>query len=186
MKDKINLKDVEKMILEDSNKPIEIGEINGKKIIFNPHISCLKMFNMCKQITKDVLDSDGTYLPQLKDILIFYFMVESMTNIPIRYINNESLDIDFIYQLMNSKPGETLQSKFLESSAYDFLSRGIEEQINFKKSNINSKFENIDKLINEFYRVLKTISSLADEHKNLLSSGVLNKMIETLEKVKSK
>ena len=190
MNEKIKLKDLEKKILRET---VEIGEINGKKIIFNPNISCTKAFSFCEQTSSDILNLDGMYLPGLKNILIFYFIAQNMTNLTIKKDKNGSLNIDFIYSLMCSEIGEKLILKFAAHPIYNFLNDEIEEILNFKREVYlrklppqNKTFENIDNLISEIRNAVQKISLFADEHKNFIENGTINKMIETLDKVKNK
>lgn len=183
-------KDLEKEILRET---VEIGEINGKKIIFNPNISCKKAFSFCEQASNDILNPDGMYLPGLKNILIFCFIVQNMTNLPVKRDKDGNLDIDFIYSLMCSKIGENLINKIIEHPVYNLLNDEIEEILNFKKEVYlrkltpqNKIFENIDNLISEMRNAVQKISLFADEHKNLIENGTINRIIETLDKVKNK
>lgn len=190
LNEKISLKDLEKEITEEST---QIGEINGKKIIFNSGISYEKALYFCEKAVRNILNSDGIYLPGLKNILIFYFMVKNMTNLPIKKDKDGNLDIDYIYNLMYSKVGEKFINKFIARPIYSFLDDEIDQVLKFKKEiylkTLNSKnktLENIDNLIFDLQNMIQKISSFTDEHKTLISSGMLNKMIETLDKVKNK
>lgn len=76
---------------------------------------------------------------------------------------------------------------------YNFLYDKVEQTLDFKKevylrkiSSQDKVLENLDGVISEVKNAVQKILSFTDEHKNLLSSGTLNKMIETLDKFKSK
>lgn len=186
LQEKINLKDLEKAI---SKNPITIGEINGQKVIFNPNIPYEKIISICKNIANNILEQDGTYFPELKDILIFCFVVKNMTNLPIKEDKDQNLDMDFIYKLMVSDIGIKLKNHLKTDMTYQFLNRETKELLNYKKeiyfrSIKNKTFENLDNLILELQSMAKKISSFADEHKNLVKSKTINKMIETLDKFK--
>lgn len=190
MNEKINLKDLEKVI---SKEPIQLGEIDGKKIIFNPNISFEKIFIAGEKISDSILKSDGTYHPELERILIFCFIIQNMTNIPVKRDKDGSLNMDFIYSLMHSEIGETIIDKIGVSPVYNFLYDKVEQTLDFKKevyfrkiSSQDKVLENLDGVISEIKNVVQKISSFTDEHKNLISSGTLNKMIETLDKFKSR
>lgn len=187
---KISVKDVEKAI---SRQPIEIDEINGKKIIFNPNVSLEDILITVRKISNALLDEDGNFFPEIKQLLIFGFMVKNATNIPVKTNKDGNPNSDFIYNLMSGQIGEKLMSEFIVHPIYSFLCDGIEEILEFKKevyfrriSHHNKTFEGIDTLILDIKNAVQKISSFADEHKNLVSSGTLNKMIETLDKFKVK
>lgn len=187
MQEKISLKDFEKAI---SKNPITIGEINGQKVIFNPNISYEKVVSICKNIATHSLEQDGTYFPELKDILIFCFVVKNMTNLPIKEDKEQNLDMDFVYKLMASDIGRKLKNYLKTDMTYQFLNRQTKELLNYKKEiyfrNIKNKtLENLDNLILELQNIAKKFSSFTDKHKNLIESGTINKIIETLDKFKN-
>lgn len=187
---KLKLKDLEKEI---SQKSSEIGKLDDKNIIFNPNISCERAFIACERIANNVLKSDGTYLPELKNLLIFCFMVENTTNLPIKKDEDGNFDIDFIYSLMCSEIGQMLNNKFESDFIYKFLVNEVEQVLNYKKevyfrkiSLQNKTLKSLDNLIEEIKNAVQKVSSFADEHKNLISNGTLNKMIETINNAKVK
>ncbi len=186
LQEKINLKDLEKAI---SKNPITIGEINGQKVIFNPNISYEKVISICKNIANHSLEQDGTYFPELKDILIFCFVVKNMTNLPIKEDKEQNLDMDFVYKLMASDIGRKLKNYLKTDMTYQFLNRQTKELLNYKKEIYfrtirNRTLENLDNLILELQSMAKKFSSFADEHKNLVENGTINKMMKTLDKFK--
>ncbi len=189
MKEKLNLKDLEKEIIKES---IQIGELNGKKVIFDPNISCDKVFMACKNIVNTILKPDGTYFPELKNILIFCFIIQNMTNIPIKKDKEGNLDTDFIYKLMESEIGKNLRKQLESDSNYNFLSNEIQEVLNYKKeiylrkiASQNETLQNLDILIFQMQNAVQKIISLIDESKHLLSKNTINKIIETLDKTKN-
>jgi hypothetical protein len=190
LKEKLNLKALEKAI---SKEPIQLGEIDGKKIIFNPNISFEKIFIAGEKISDSILKADGSYRPELKGILIFCFIIQNMTNIPIKRDKDGTLDMDFIYTLMCSEIGENITNQIVTYPVYNFLYDKVEQTLDFKKevyfrkiSSQDKVLENLDGIISEVKNAVQKILSFTDEHKNLISSGTLNKMIETLDKFKSK
>ena len=189
LSEKISLKDLEKEIVR---KTIEIGEVNGKKIILNQNISCKKIFSACEQISNDILNQEGIYIPELKNILVFCFMIKNMTNITIKKDKDGNIDIDFIYNLMCSDIGKNINTEFIKLPIYSFLNEEIQKILDFKKevyirkiSCQNKTFQNIDSLILEFRSVIQKISVFTDEHKNFISSTAFNKIIDALDNRKS-
>lgn len=190
LKEKLNLKDLEKSI---SKELLQLGEIDGKKIIFNPNISFEKIFIAGEKISDSILKADGSYRPELERILIFCFIIQNMTNIPIKRDKDGTLDMDFIYTLMCSEIGENITNQIVTYPVYNFLYDKVEQTLDFKKevyfrkiSSQDKILENLDGVISEVKNAVQKILSFTEEHKNLISSGTLNKMIETLDKFKSK
>ena len=190
MKEKMSLKDLEKVI---SKSPVQIGEINGQKVIFNPNISYEKAIYICKKVADIVLKQNGTYFPELRDVLIFCFIAKNMTNLPIKQDKDGNLDIEFFYKLMTSEVGKKFRNYFKSDPICNFIVRETRELLNYRKeiylrtlNSQNKTLENLDSLITEAQSMIKKLSSFADEHKSFIESGAINKMIETLEKTKNK
>lgn len=189
MKEKLNLKDLENEIIKE---PIQLGELNGKKVIFDSNISCDKALIACENIVNIILRPDGTYFPELKNILVFCFIIQNMTNLPIKKDREGNLDTDFIYKLMESEIGQNLRNQLKSDANYSFLTREIEEVLSYKKeiylrkiANQNETLQNLDMLIFQIQNAVQKIISLIDESKHLLSKNTINKIIETVDKTKN-
>ena len=188
MVNKIEIKEIEEMI---KKAEIEIGQIKGKKIIFNPNISCEKIFAFCEQTSNAIFNPEGLYIPKLKDILIFAFMLENMTNIKIKKDENGNIDIDFIYSLMRSEIGKKISQKFKTDITYYFLVQEIKGIVSYKKdlylkkvSPQNKTLENIDNLIEELSETAGKISNFAEEQNKVVTNEKLDKIIKIFDKVK--
>lgn len=184
---KLSLKEIEKII---DKKSVEICELNGETIVFNKNVSCEKIFAFCEQSSNLIFDPDGLYMPKLKDILIFEFMLENMTNVPVKKSSDNNIDIDFIYNFMRSNIGKKINQTFKTDPTYYFLSQELKGIVSYKKEvylkTIESKskvMENIDSLINDIKTTSQKISRFIDEHKDITSSEKLNKIVEVLDKV---
>lgn len=185
MKEKLILKEVEQIIKKE---PIEVGEVNGKKVIFNPNVSYQKVITFCQQMSDIVLSANGMYLPKLKDILVFAFMVENMTNIPVKKDKEGNYNIDFLYNLLSSDIGKKLLQKFKSDTTYYFLIQELKTVVSFKKdvylksiSPYNKIFEKIEGLIMDAKNAMYDISSFYKEIKNVESEkDIPQQQVETI------
>ena len=171
LKEKVVLKDVEQEI---KNSPVEIGEINGKKVVFDSNVSCQKMLSFCQQMSNVIFNPNGMYLPKLKDVMVFAFLVENMTNIPIKKDKDSNYNIDYIYNLMNSEIGKKLMQKFKANANYYFITQELKTVVSYKKdahlreiSPANRLIENIDELISRAKNAMKEVSNFYSEVKSL-------------------
>jgi len=186
LKQKIDLKSTQAITFKSS---INIGKIEGKDVIFDPNISCEKIFLISEKIANYVINPDGTYMPELSKILIFYFAVQNMTNIKIDKDEEENIDIDFVYRFMTSKIGKKLQKVFNSSSEFKILKSQVQKQIAFKKEvylkkiSSNQTLKNIDKLVNLAYRTINKFSNFIDNQKDFISSENIKTITTAIEKL---
>jgi len=183
---KIDLKNTNAITCKN---PINIGKIGENDVIFDPNISCEKIFLMSEKIANYVINPDGTYMPELSKILIFYFAVQNMTNIKIDKDEEENIDIDFVYRFMTSKIGKKLQKVFNSSSEFKILKSQVQKQIAFKKEvylkkiSSNQTLKNIDKLVNLAYRTINKFSNFIDNQKDFISSENIKTITTAIEKL---
>lgn len=166
----MNIKDLKNLVLENNE---EIIEFEKHKIKFNSNISFEKLSLVSDKISDEVINSGGIYFPSLANVLIFYFLVLNMTDLPLKH--GETIDIDFTYNLMISKLGKVLFDKFTGTTAYKTLKRQIDKQIQFKKECYIRKISK-DKTLENLDKLIKKITEVIENQKHLMSSETIKKL----------
>ena len=166
----MNIKDLKNLVLENNE---EIIEFEKHKIKFNSNISFEKLSLVSDKISDEVINSGGIYFPYLANVLIFYFLVLNMTDLPLK--QGDTIDLDFTYSLMISKLGEVIFDKFTGTTAYKTLKRQIDKQIQFKKDCYLRKISK-DKTLENLDKLIKKITEVIENQKHLMSSETIKKL----------
>lgn len=166
----MNIKDLENLVLENSE---EIIEFEKHKIKFNPTMSFEKLSLVSDKVSDEVISNKGVYFPSLANVLIFYFLILNMTDLPLQ--PGETIDLDFTYSLMISKLGEMLFDKFTATKVYKTLKKQIDKQIQFKKDCYLRKISK-DKTLENLDKLVKKITEVLENQKHLMSSETVKKL----------
>ena len=158
------------LVLENNE---EIIEFEKHKIKFNSNISFEKLSLVSDKISDEVINSGGIYFPSLANVLIFYFLVLNMTDLPLK--QGETIDIDFTYNLMISKLGKVLFDKFTGTTAYKTLKRQIDKQIQFKKECYIRKISK-DKTLENLDKLVQRVTEIIEKQNQLMSSETVEKL----------
>ncbi len=166
----MNIKDLENLVLENSE---EIIEFESYKIKFNPTMSFEKLSLVSDKISDEVINNKGVYFPSLANVLIFYFLTLNMTDLPLK--QGETIDLDFTYNLMTSRFGKVLFDKFTATKVYKTLKKQIDKQIQFKKDCYLRKISK-DKTLENLDKLIKKIAEVIENQKHLMSSETVKKL----------
>ena len=166
----MNIKDLKNLVLENNE---EIIEFEKHKIKFNSNISFEKLSLVSDKISDEVINSGGIYFPSLANILIFYFFVLNMTDLPLK--QGDTIDIDFTYNLMISKLGKVLFDKFTGTTAYKTLKRQFDKQIQFKKECYIRKISK-DKTLENLDKLVQRVTEINEKQNQLMSSETVEKL----------
>ena len=166
----MNIKDLKNLVLENNE---EIIEFEKHKIKFNSNISFEKLSLVSDKISDEVINSGGIYFPSLANVLIFYFLVLNMTDLPLK--QGDTIDLDFTYSLMISKLGKVLFDKFTGTTAYKTLKRQIDKQIQFKKECYIRKISK-DKTLENLDKLVQRVTEIIEKQNQLMSSETVEKL----------
>ena len=166
----MNIKDLKNLVLENNE---EIIEFEKHKIKFNSNISFEKLSLVSDKISDEVINSGGIYFPSLANVLIFYFLVLNMTDLPLK--QGDAIDLDFTYSLMISKLGEVIFDKFTGTTAYKTLKRQIDKQIQFKKECYIRKISK-DKTLENLDKLVQRVTEIIEKQNQLMSSETVEKL----------
>ena len=166
----MNIKDLKNLVLENNE---EIIEFEKHKIKFNSNISFEKLSLVSDKISDEVINSGGIYFPSLANVLIFYFLVLNMTDLPLKH--GDTIDLDFTYSLMISKLGEVIFDKFTATKAYKTLKKQIDKQIQFKKECYIRKISK-DKTLENLDKLVQRVTEIIEKQNQLMSSETIKKL----------
>ena len=166
----MNIKDLKNLVLENNE---EIIEFEKHKIKFNSNISFEKLSLVSDKISDEAINSGGIYFPSLANVLIFYFLVLNMTDLPLK--QGDTIDLDFTYSLLISKLGKVLFDKFTGTTAYKTLKRQIDKQIQFKKECYIRKISK-DKTLENLDKLVQRVTEIIEKQNQLMSSETVEKL----------
>lgn len=153
-------------------EPIQTIEWNGIEILVNHTLTLHDMLAFVDLVVKNCFsNTDGAYMPEIKDFAIRNAIIEYYTNISL------PLNVEKKYDLLYHSPILEEILPIIDQSQFKSIIRSIDEKTaHLAQANI----EAVTKQMNELYATFDNMQKQINESFGNIDNGALSKVVETL------